>query len=71
LRWLFFSSPGGWRSFSSDYEGFRDVEERRSAPPSPWPRPRRDEPMLIVSAIIGVILLGYLLYALVKPEKLG
>ena len=28
-------------------------------------------PMLIVSAIIGVILLGYLLYALVKPEKLG
>jgi len=27
--------------------------------------------MLIVSAIIGVILLGYLLYALVKPEKLG
>jgi len=27
--------------------------------------------MLIVSAIIGVLLLGYLIYALVKPEKLG
>jgi len=27
--------------------------------------------MLIVSAIVGVLLLGYLIYALVKPEKLG
>jgi len=27
--------------------------------------------MLIVSAIVGVLLLGYLLYALVRPEKLG
>jgi len=27
--------------------------------------------MLIVSGIVGAILLGYLLYALVKPEKLG
>jgi len=27
--------------------------------------------MLIASAIVAVILLGYLLYALVRPEKLG
>jgi K+-transporting ATPase KdpF subunit len=27
--------------------------------------------MLIVSAIIAVLLLGYLLYALVRPERLG
>ncbi len=29
------------------------------------------ESMLIVSAIVAVILLGYLLYALIRPEKLG
>jgi K+-transporting ATPase KdpF subunit len=33
--------------------------------------PQREGLMLIVSAIVGVILLGYLLYALLKPEKLG
>ena len=27
--------------------------------------------MLIVSAIVAVILLGYLLYALIRPERLG
>jgi K+-transporting ATPase KdpF subunit len=27
--------------------------------------------MLIVSAVIAAILLGYLIYALVRPEKLG
>ncbi len=27
--------------------------------------------MLTVSAIVAVVLLGYLVYALVRPEKLG
>jgi K+-transporting ATPase KdpF subunit len=29
------------------------------------------DPMLIASGIVGAVLMGYLLYALVKPEKLG
>lgn len=35
------------------------------------PRSEQDRTMLIVSGIVGVLLLGYLIYALVKPEKLG
>jgi K+-transporting ATPase KdpF subunit len=33
------------------------------------PLPARSEPMTIVAAVLAVLLLGYLVVALIKPEK--